>query len=192
MDSAIDEVHEPRVGGVHRLRRLLGAKQAMELSDGRLTLDARTCWVDAWAFERAHQEAVKVGKQAGCREPAVALLEKAIAFYTGTFLREEENETWTVQCRERLRGKFQADVEQLGEYLEYGGNTKEAAALYRRAIDKEPLIESFYQRLIKILGQSDRRADATLVYERCRKVLFAGLGREPSNETQAVHLAINR
>ena len=37
---------------LHRLRKLLGDDRVLVLRDGKLSLDARYCWVDVWAFER--------------------------------------------------------------------------------------------------------------------------------------------
>jgi DNA-binding SARP family transcriptional activator len=51
-----DSAHRSFTSTLHRLRKLLGDEKAVTLHDGRLTLDPRYFWVDAWAFEQAVEE----------------------------------------------------------------------------------------------------------------------------------------
>ena len=37
---------------LHRLRRLLGEEKVLLVREGRLIVNNRLCWIDAWAFER--------------------------------------------------------------------------------------------------------------------------------------------
>ncbi len=35
---------------LNRLRKLIGNKEAIQLQDGKLTIDQKYCWMDTWAF----------------------------------------------------------------------------------------------------------------------------------------------
>ncbi len=47
-----DSAHQSFTTTLHRLRKLLGTERAIQLSDGKLTLDGRLIWLDTWAFEQ--------------------------------------------------------------------------------------------------------------------------------------------
>lgn len=47
-----DSAHRSFTTTLHRLRKLLGEDRAVQLSEGKLTLDGRYVWVDTWAFEQ--------------------------------------------------------------------------------------------------------------------------------------------
>jgi ATP/maltotriose-dependent transcriptional regulator MalT len=46
-----DSAHRSFTSTLHRLRKLLGEDRAVLLHEGKLTLDRRYFWIDAWAFE---------------------------------------------------------------------------------------------------------------------------------------------
>jgi two-component SAPR family response regulator len=99
-----DIAHQAFKTTLHRLRKLLGSDEVVCIRDGRVTLDARSCWVDVWAFERlvgTHEP----GKR-GVGEFATSSLEKAVALYQGHFLGGETGSLWAMALRERLHAKF--------------------------------------------------------------------------------------
>ena len=65
---------------LHRLRKLLGNEKAVQLREGRLSLDERFCWVDVWAFERVLGQADVRWKEKS-KANAVCLVEKAMDLY---------------------------------------------------------------------------------------------------------------
>ena len=64
-DTEGDMAHQSFETTVHRLRRLLGNDMAIGLQGGQLTLDARYCWVDTWAFERLYEQIESLFKSIG-------------------------------------------------------------------------------------------------------------------------------
>ncbi|HSL92397.1 MAG TPA: hypothetical protein VK863_07090, partial [Candidatus Limnocylindrales bacterium] len=73
---------------LHRLRHLLGNEKAVPLREGRLSLDRRYCWVDAWSFERIFgkaENAWKEGARGAGAGRAARLAEQAITLYEGSF-----------------------------------------------------------------------------------------------------------
>lgn len=91
---------------LHRLRKWLGCEEAIAVHDGQVSLAARHCWLDVWAFQRLLEDASaqdRLGRlaEAGC------LREQARALYLGAFLPGDEHEPWTGPLRERLRRRFE-------------------------------------------------------------------------------------
>jgi len=173
---------------LHRLRLLLGDREALEVRDGALGLDPQRCWVDVWALERF----LRVGQSAAAGEAGSTPegLEKAIALYGGSFLPQDADAYWTIAPRERLRGQFVRVVAGDGRSLEAAGRWDEAAATYQRATEVDPLAEELHRRLMLCHERMGRRAEALAAYERCRRVLRKALGVEPSAETEALGLRL--
>ena len=191
---------------LHRLRQLIGHDEAVRVQEGKVSLDRRYCWTDVWAFEHAlesspnRERADRVGVRDG---NAVALvqtksvirnpksqIDKAVALYKGRFLSGEEDKPWSVSLRERLRNKFLRAIGMLGESWERDGKLKNAVACYQNGLEVDDLTEEFYHRLMVCYHKLGRKADAVKVYERCRSVLSASLGVEPSEETRRAYAAL--
>jgi hypothetical protein len=91
---------------LHRLRRWLGCEGAIAVHDGQVSLAARHCWLDVWAFERLLEDA-SAQERLGRLAEAGRLREQARALYLGAFLPGDEHEPWTGRLRERLRRRFE-------------------------------------------------------------------------------------
>ncbi|HSF48743.1 MAG TPA: winged helix-turn-helix domain-containing protein, partial [Burkholderiales bacterium] len=50
-DEEGDAAHQALTSAVHRLRKLLGDDKVIQVQEGRVSLDPRYCWIDAWAFQ---------------------------------------------------------------------------------------------------------------------------------------------
>jgi LuxR family maltose regulon positive regulatory protein len=184
-----DKAHQAFKTTLHRLRKRLGCDEVVSVQDGRVSLDGRYCWVDVWAFERL------LGKtrSASSSRPESShprfdpdSLNEAVALYRGHFLGEDPGLPWAMALRERLHTGFLRGVSELGVHLEAAGDWKPAADCYQRALGVDPLVEEFYQRLMLCHQRLGQRAEAVSVYQRCRKILDAGLGIAPSAETDAI------
>jgi len=184
-----DLAHQSFATTLRRLRKLLGNEKAVSLREGRVTLEARHCWVDAFAFEsilaRVDAE-VRSSDASSDGSHIVFLAEKAIALYKGPFLAAETSHPWAVGVRERMRSKFLRAVGSLGRSLEMEGRWAEAIACYRRGLEVDDLAEEFYQRLMICHQRAGQVAEALAAYNRCRKILSAVLGVAPSAETESV------
>jgi len=174
---------------VRRLRGLLGDEKSVLVSEGRVTLSNRVCWVDCWAFKRIFAQAERARREepeAGAPRPSIHLLEKALGLYEGDFLQEEKDRPWAVTLRERLRGKFLRAVMEAGRSREAAGEWEAALSCYRKGLDADDLHEEFHRRKMICLHRLGRRSEAEAAYQRCRRTLRAGLGVAPSAETEAV------
>ena len=196
-DAQGDAAHNAFKTTLSRLRRLLGHEKAVRIQEGKAVLDLAYCWVDAWAFERMSRQAEAAfmriaqkeepgGAAAKKEENPLRIAEKALALYKGHFLSQDERLAWTVSFRERLRDRLLRLITGAGAYLERNGQWCEAAQYYQKALEADDLAEVFYQRLMVCYGNLGQKAEVQKVYIRCRSVLSAVLGIEPSPQTEAL------
>ena len=174
---------------LHRLRKLVGYEKAIQLHEGRLTLDEKFCWVDVWAFEHVLEEAGTHWKD-GLMDRAVQLTEKAIQMYKGPFLGREIEQPLTVSISERLRSKFLEGVGRLGLYWQQAEQWEKAIECYQRGLEVDDLAEEFYQGLMDCYQHVGQKAKALSVYNRCKRILSSTLGIEPSSKTEVIYKSL--
>ncbi len=192
-DADGDFAHRAFKTTLHRLRKLLGASDALRLRDGRLTLEQKHCWVDVWAFQRTFGQADAAwdrGKAESEIEKAVELTQKASDLYKGAFLPEEMWNPLFISLRDRLRSKFIRGVAKLGHHWERSGQWERAAECYQRGLEVDNLAEEIYRRLMTCHHQVGLRAEALAVYDRCKNTLLGILGIEPSYDTEILRESI--
>ena len=184
-----DMMHRCFATTLYRLRKLIGIHKALELRDGRLTLDQRYCWVDVWAFERILGEADRTWRKGANRcdiTEAVELIQRAIEIYHGNFLSGETGEPWEIAFYERLRSKFLRGVDKLGHHWESIGEWGKAMECYQRGMEVDATAEELYGRLMACYHRLGRRTEAISLYDRLQRILSATLGIEPSTEIEAI------
>ena len=170
---------------LHRLRKLLGRDDAVELSQGMLYVNPMVVWVDATAFERLAEQAN------GAHGDLDAILaEHALALYRGSFLGNEEEAPWLLPARERLRSRYLRLARRAAQQAENRGDPARAVEICQTALEVEPLAEELYRRLMQALAVHGRDAEALDAYRRCRHMLRTVLGAAPSPQTESVRAAI--
>lgn len=184
-DSEGDAARDAFEVTLHRLRKLLGRDEAVQLTHGMLQVNRALVWVDSSAFERLAAEAN--GEHGALN---VAAAEGALTLYGGPFLQNEEDTPWLLPARERLRSRYIRLAIRTAQHFEHTGDPARAAEIYAVALEAEPLAEEVYRRLMLVLAGQGRRAEALDAYRRCRHLLSVVLGVAPSRETEALHHAI--
>ncbi len=170
---------------LHRLRKLLGSDTAITLELGRLSLDARSVWVDCLAFESlANQAALPM------KAPAAASARRALALYAGHFLHEDDQQAWQAVTRTRLASKFKRLARSLAGHAAEHGDAAEARSLLERAVEIDPLAEDSARELMHLLAVQGEPAQALAVFERCRATLANALGVTPSAATLQIAAAL--
>ena len=106
--------------------------------------------------------------------------------YRGHLLDTEVEQAWMLLPRERLRARYLRAIETLGGHWEAAGDLERAIQCYDKALQVDDLAEEFYQHLITCYQSLGLQAKALSVYTRCRSVLEARLGIEPSAKTMAL------
>ncbi|MEO8058559.1 MAG: BTAD domain-containing putative transcriptional regulator [Burkholderiales bacterium] len=170
---------------LHRLRKLLGGEHFVPLRAGGLSLDAATCWTDLAALEARFAEIDSIGPAVSA-EQLSALAEQALALCQGEFLAGDEDLPDVLVARTRIQARFTRQVAVLGARLEGLGQIAEAARLYERVVEQQPLAEDTVRRLIVCLLALGQRAKAYEAYRRCRQQLSVVLGMRPAPATEAL------
>lgn len=181
-ESDGDAAHSAFTSTLSRLRQMLGIEGVIHCQDGRVTLNNRLCWVDAWAFERKANEIVSLagdGRAPATPAAIMPLADQALRYYQGHFLSGDADQPWALTRRERLRSKFLNLILLLGGLLETAQEWEKASAYYQRGLNMDEFVEDYYRQLIHCHGKLGRRAEALSVFRRCCK-LFHSLGIQPS------------
>jgi DNA-binding SARP family transcriptional activator len=180
---------------LYRLRQLLEIPDLIKVTEGKVNIDKRLCWVDSWAFEKITNEILLSRKleDTSCNRSEIQQkLEKALLFYQGDFLKMEEWGAPVISEREKLRGLFIQLIDKIGRSLEAKELWHEAIQLYKRGLVINESIEKFYQQLMICHFNLGEKSDAINVFERCRKIFLAGYGIEPGNKTNEIRSMIMR
>jgi len=173
---------------LHRLRGLVG-HEAIVVRESKLSFDETVVWVDVWRFERA-AERLATTRPLSARDHEV-LGPQMRELYRGPFLGDEDA-GFALLARERLRGKWMRAIATVAGRLQQEGSHEQALAWYEHGLEIEPLAEPFYQGLMRIHQTLHRPADGLGVYQRCRRLLRAQLGVNPSPETESLAAALRR
>ena len=185
-----DSAHRSFTTTLHRLRKFLGEDRALQLSEGKLSLDGRYVWTDCWAFEQLTariEQMLRRLRENVDPEQLARLCEALTKHYAGPFLGNEPDEPWSLPARERQRHRFMRAIGEACRYWQQANQPERAVDLLERALDIDNIAESFYRHLMTSYAQLGQNADAAETYNRCRKTLAAVLKVEPSPETRALY-----
>ena len=168
---------------LHRLRKLLGGDRQLLLQAGGLSLDRATCWSDVAALDGCLIELDAQGHDLAATR---ALAARVLTLYGGPFLAGEDEIPELVAARTRLETRFRRALTEAGHRLEAAGQDAEAAKLYERVMEQQPLAEDVCRHLIACLLRLGRRAEAFDAYRRCRQQLSVLLNLAPAPQTEAL------
>lgn len=188
-DSEADAAREALAVNLHRLRKILGNPDTIILREGRISLNAELCWVDAWAFDSLVDQA-RAGQVTQDAAVAENEAEAAITLYRGDFLVTEQEDPWMIPMRERLRARFAQHLAAQAQRYCASGQHETAIALYLRGIETNELVEVFYQNLMRCYLDLDRRGEGLAVYQRLYKTLVGGHGIKLAPESMALGTAL--
>lgn len=190
-----DSAHRSFTTTLHRLRKLLGEDRAVQLSEGKLSLDGRHVWADTWAFEQLTiriEQMLRRPHEIVDPDQLDQLCTQLNGLYKGSFLGNDPDEPWALPLRERLRHRFLRVAGELSRYWQQAAQPERAVEFLERALEADNVAEGLYRQLMLCYAQLERRADAAETFERCRKILHAFLGTEPSAETRALYAKISQ
>ncbi|MBK8018124.1 MAG: hypothetical protein IPK20_16295 [Betaproteobacteria bacterium] len=89
---------------LHRLRKLLCVEHTVLLEEGRISLNEDVCWIDAEAFDRLSETALRYPGGSNAAHEALGL-------YRGHFLDNEPAQPLMLPARDRHRSRMQRLVE---------------------------------------------------------------------------------
>ena len=184
-----DYAHRSFNTTLHRLRKLLGDDHAVVFHDGKLTLDENYFWVDIWAFDRALgavSEYLRNPALASSQAQLMTLANRALSLYKGSFLGDELS-SWAINARDQWKSRFVRFACETAEALKNNEQIDQAITFLQASLDAEDQAEGIYRQLMLYYLERGRRAEGIETYNRCRNMLSAGPGVEPSPETLKIH-----
>jgi len=167
---------------VHRLRKLLGSKEAIVHKNRTLSISRDCCWVDALEFKEL-AAMVREEVQGENKDRLIGAARGVLDLYGGPFLSDRPDEEWTFAPRSDLERRFRTLIELVGSSLEKKKEWASAEKIYQEAVSKDPAWEVFYQRRMACLINMGHPGRALRVYEECKQILGRLFGEEPSPQT---------
>ena len=164
---------------LQRLRKLIHHKEALVLSEGKLSLNSNYAWVDIWTFEN------------GLVDSDEQVQERALKLYQGAFLENEPEAAWSLPLRDRLKRKFLRKIITLGQFHEKQNDYLSASKYYELGLELDPFAEDYYLLLMLCYIQQGQAAKAISLYRNCRSLLQQQLGVEPGKELKKLHSSLS-
>lgn len=157
---------------LHRLRQLLGSDTAVEFAEGRLTLNSKEVWVDAWMLARLLGDGEAMIASAACDTHAVAdAVGHALRLYRGHFLdNEPEINIAILRQRERLRARILNVIKHNLALLERAADWPQLERDSERAIGIDEIDEDLHLYLMRSFLAQNKPAQVLAAYERARRV----------------------
>jgi DNA-binding SARP family transcriptional activator len=176
---------------VYSLRRLLEpGRSRPATSDLLLTehatlvlADQARLWIDASAFDSLLGQARSTGDPGQTEQ----LLEEAMLLYGGDYLPEERDIPWIQTRREALQRSWIGLLLELADLRIAREALPGAIDILDRLLAVDPTNEAAVQRLIILLTQSGRRAEALRMYQRFAALLRQEYKIAPLPETRALY-----
>ena len=150
--------------------------------------DQTQVWVDADAFEALLSQ----GRASTDPAQTEQLLEETLLLYGGDYLPEEGAIPRIQARRESLQRNWIGLLLELAVLRSARESPASAIDTLDRLLAVDPANEAAVQRLVTLLAQSGRRAEALRVYQRCGDALWREFGIRPSEELQALNETIRR
>jgi LuxR family maltose regulon positive regulatory protein len=170
---------------LHRLRKLLGVRDALVLKSGQLTLNIDSCWVDAWRFEQLVEKFERETEECGTIQASIASAEEALSLFHGPFL-DSEPESWAIPVRERLTEKLIGLVERLSAHYFLEGERGKAIEYCKRGLALAPFVEDLYHKLMLYQEKTGQNAAALQTYQAYNRIVVEPLGISPSEKMKAM------
>jgi LuxR family maltose regulon positive regulatory protein len=180
-DSEGDAAYHALESALYRLRQLLGARDAVRMEGGKVSLNRDLFWVDMWEFEEDLQR--PPDREAN----SIERIGRLRLLYQGHFLQHEAEKPWVLKARQELRDRIVRSIRDGARECEHARRWEDAANLYRSGIELDSLNEGLYRGLMLCHQELGDHSDALHAYRRCRELLTRFLGVQPNAKTQAVY-----
>jgi predicted ATPase/DNA-binding SARP family transcriptional activator len=176
---------------LYHLRRVLGNPGWIIFEDDLYRFNrALDYWLDVEEFEAKLVQAGQL--QAHAPQQAIELLQAAIDLYQGDFVEDYLDGEWFLLRREELRRKYLEALLNLGRLLFFQDEYARAAESYRRAIEKDDVLEEAHRELMRCYARLGERGQALRQYQTLVKLMQDELGSLPAPESAALHERLKR
>jgi two-component SAPR family response regulator len=183
-DSEGDAAYHALESALYRLRQLLGARDAVRMEGGKVSLNRDRLWVDMWEFE------AELRRPHGGAANGIDSIGRLRRLYQGHFLQNETEKSWVLKARQDLRDRLLSAIRDAARECEHAHRWEDAAALYRSGIEIDSLDEGLYRGLMLCHQELGDHSEALQAYRRCRESLTRFLGIPPNAKTQALYHSV--
>jgi LuxR family maltose regulon positive regulatory protein len=183
-DSEGDVAYHALETALYRLRQLLGARDAVRMQRGKVSLSRDRLWIDKWQLEEELQQL------RGPEANNIERIGRLRRIYQGHFLQNEAEKPWIMKSRHELRDRLLRVIRDTARECEHARRWEDAVNLYRSAIEIDSLNEGLYRGLMLCHQQLGDHSEALQAYGRCRELLKHFLGVPPNEKTQAVYQSV--
>jgi LuxR family transcriptional regulator, maltose regulon positive regulatory protein len=183
-DSEGDAAYHALESALYRLRQLLGARDAVRMEGGKVSLNRDQLWVDMWEFEEELQRPHDPKANGTARVGRLRLL------YQGHFLQHDTEKPWVLKARHELRDRLLRAIRDAARECEHARRWEDASNLYRSGIELDSLNEGLYRGLMLCHQELGDHSEALLAYRRCSELLTRFLGIPPNAKTQALYRSV--
>ncbi len=183
-DSEGDAAYHALESALYRLRQLLGARDAVRMEGGKVSLNRDQLWVDMWQFEEGLQ------RPRDAEADGIERIDRLRRLYQGHFLQHETETPWVLKARQELRDRLLRAIRDAARECEHARRWEDAANLYRSGIELDSLNEGLYRGLMHCHQELGDHSEALQAYRRCRELLTRFLGVPPNAKTQALYHSV--
>jgi len=183
-DSEGDAAYHALETALYRLRQLLGARDAVRMVRGKVSLSRDQLWIDMWQLEE------ELRHLHGLKANDIERIGRLRGLYAGHFLQNEAETPWILKARHELRDRLLRAVRDAARECEHARRWEDAATLYRSGIELDSLNEGLYRGLMLCHQQLGDHSEALQAYRRCRELLTHFLGVPPNAKTQALYHSV--
>lgn len=184
-DADGDAAHRVLDTTLYRLRRLIGDDNIVRLRNGAVSLDTKSCWVDALAVESLLRRIGRALAEGASPDAPGELFARLKAIYRGPFL-VNSDAPWAVHYRETLSVRVARGVAGIGEHEMRREQWELAADCYAFCIEADPVDEALYQQLMRCYAELNQASRALSVYRRCVQSMRQELQMEPSRQIRSL------
>jgi DNA-binding SARP family transcriptional activator/ActR/RegA family two-component response regulator len=121
---------------------------------------------------------------------AAAELEKGRELYHGDFMEEDRYADWVLDIQREIVNEFRDLLITLADAYATLGRYPEAIEACKAALQKDPLLESVYRRLMRLHYCNHEKGQALKVYRDCVKLFEELFGESPTPATSRLRDAI--
>lgn len=176
---------------LYHLRRVLGSSEWILFEEDQYRFNRALPYrLDMEVFESNLTRASHLRERVP--EQAIALLEEAIQLYRGDFVEDLIEGEWFLLPREELRRKYLNALLDLGALLFSQGRYDNAAETYRRAIEKENMLEAAHRELMRCYARLGERGRALRQYQALQNLMQTEFDSTPAPESIAIYERLKR
>jgi len=182
-----DMAHTAFTTTLHRLRKIIGIREALVLKGGKLSLNPTVCWLDINALKGLVEKSLERLDRKITSSELREISNRVLEFHGGLFLPDDLSQSWTGPRRSETRSRYLMFLRRVALSYRILGKWKDAAEFLERTIVEDGSSEEDYCDLMECYLKLEQRHKALAVYHRCVTALSETIGIKPSKDMIALY-----